>query len=458
MTSLTPSPGHRDTSPARHNDTSADILERTEHLFPEVIDLELDRVLRLLDALGKPQDKLKGVVHVAGTNGKGSTIAFLKAILEAAGKRVHVFTSPHLVRFHERISLAGPNGAEHISEKDLCSYLLRVEKANGNEPITFFEITTAAAFLAFSETPADYVLLETGLGGRLDATNVVDKPALSILTSISLDHEKYLGSDLAKIAYEKSGILKQGIPCIVARQEQETLQVIEARANELDAPLIALGEAWDVYEQQGRLVFQTDTSLLDLPLPRLPGRHQLDNAGTALAAVRALAGEDIGESALSAGLKSAHWPARLQNITDSALREHISEGSELWLDGGHNAAAAQVLAHAMAEMEERVPRPLHLICGMMTGKDASAFFKHFSGLTQWTAIIPVEGKDRAYDAGELTQIALDAGLDAHTEQGLIQALEASHARAQGPVRILICGSLFLAGQVLELLEKKNPGV
>jgi dihydrofolate synthase/folylpolyglutamate synthase len=455
MTSLIPSPGHPDTPPVRQGDTSDEILLRLEHLYPEVIDLELDRVLRLLDALGRPQDKLMGVVHVAGTNGKGSTIAFLRAILEAAGKRVHVFTSPHLVRFHERISLAGPRGAEQISEADLCEYLLRVEEANGSEPITFFEITTAAALLAFAETPADYVLLETGLGGRLDATNVVDKPALTVITSISLDHEKYLGSELSQTAYEKSGILKQGVPCIVARQEQEVLQVIEARATELDAPLIAQGEAWDAFEQHGRLVFQTDTSLIDLPLPRLPGRHQIDNAGMALAAVRALAGEKVGSDALSAGLKSARWPARLQNITDSVLKAHIVEGSEIWLDGGHNASAAQVLAHAMAEMEERVPQPLHLICGMMTGKDAAAFFSHFKGLAQWAAMIPVAGKDRAYDADELARIAVGEGLDAHAEQGLIQALEASRARADGPVRILICGSLYLAGQVLELLEKKN---
>jgi dihydrofolate synthase/folylpolyglutamate synthase len=441
----------------RRNETSAGILARLEHLYPEVIDLSLDRVNRLLDALGKPQDRLKGVVHVSGTNGKGSTIAFLRAILEAAGKRVHVFTSPHLVHFHERISLAGPRGAEQISEVDLCSYLLRVEKANGAELITFFEITTAAAFLAFSETPADYVLLETGLGGRLDATNVVDKPALTLITSISLDHDKYLGSELSKIAFEKSGILKQGVPCIVARQEREALQVIENRARELNAPLIAQGEAWDSFEQHGRLVFQTDTSLLDLPLPRLPGRHQIDNAGTALAAVRALGEERVGEAALSAGLKSARWPARLQQITDSVLQAHIPEGSEIWLDGGHNASAAQVLAHAMAEMGDRVPQPLHLICGMMTGKDASAFFKHFIGLAQWTATIPVEGKDKAHGADELARIAVGAGLDAQAEEGLIQALDASRERAKGPVRILICGSLYLAGQVLKLLEKKNPG-
>lgn len=457
MTSLTPSPGQRDTLPVRTGNSSAEILERMEHLFPEVIDLELDRVLRLLDALGRPQDQLKGVVHVAGTNGKGSTIAFIRTMLEAAGKKVHVFTSPHLVRFNERISLAGPRGAEQISEEDLCAYLLRVEKANAGEPITFFEITTAAAFLAFSETPADYVLLETGLGGRLDATNVVDTPALTIITSISLDHDKYLGSDLTKIAYEKSGILKRGVPCIVARQEQEALRVIEARADGLDAPLIVHGQNWDVFEQQGRLVFQTDTSLLDLPLPRLPGRHQIDNAGTALAAMHALAGEKIGSDALSAGLKSARWPARLQNITDSILKSHVAEGSEIWLDGGHNASAAQALAQSMAEMEERVPVPLHLICGMMTGKDASGFFQHFSGLAQWAATIPVAGKEKAYDVGELARIAVDAGLDTYAEQGLVRALEASHARTHGPVRILICGSLYLAGQVLELLEKKNPG-
>ena len=456
MTSLTPSPGQPDSRPVLRAETSAGILARLKHLHPEIIDLSLERVKRLLKTLGNPQNKLKGVVHVAGTNGKGSSIAFLKAILEAAGKRVHVFTSPHLVRFHERIALAGQSGAEHITEDCLSNYLLRVEQANDGAAITFFEITTAAAFLAFSETPADYVLLETGLGGRLDATNVVDRPALTIITPVSYDHDRYLGSDLPGVAFEKAGILKQGVPCILARQQSGSLDVIESRAQELDVPLIPQGQAWDAFEQHGRLVFQTDTSLLDLPLPRLPGRHQIDNAGVALAGVRTLTGATIGESALAAGLTSAHWPARLQKLNNAALEAQVAQGSEIWLDGGHNASAAQALAHSIAEMEERVPKPLHLICGMMTGKDARAFFRHFKGLAEWAGTIPVPGKDTSLGAEELAGIAEEAGVTAQHEADMAHALEASRARADGPVRILICGSLYLAGHVLGTLEKENP--
>jgi len=435
---------------------SAAILARLEHLHPEIIDLSLTRVSRLLETLDNPQNKLNNVVHVAGTNGKGSTIAFLKAILEAAGKRVHVFTSPHLVHFHERIALAGPDGAEVITEECLSDALARVELANAGEPITFFEITTAAAFLAFSEVPADYVLLETGLGGRLDATNVVDRPALTIITPVSYDHDRYLGSDIAGIAFEKAGILKPGVPCVVARQLNASMEVIETRASELDVPLIPQGQAWDAFEQQGRLVFQTDTSLLDLPLPRLPGRHQIDNAGIALAGVRALTGESFGGTALATGLTSAHWPARLQKLNNTDFERLVAPGSEIWLDGGHNASAAQALAHSIAEMEERVPKPLHLICGMMEGKDARAFFRHFKGLAEWAGTIPIPGKENALDAEELAAIAEEAGVAAQHEADLAHAFEASRSRADGPVRILICGSLYLAGHVLGMLEKDIP--
>lgn len=442
--------------PKHAYEPSAAILARLEDLHPEIIDLSLERVNRLLQTLGNPQNKLNGVVHVAGTNGKGSTIAFLKSIFEAAGKRVHVFTSPHLVHFHERIALAGSDGAENITEERLSDALARVEQANEGAPITFFEITTAAAFLAFSEVPADYVLLETGLGGRLDATNVVDKPALTIITPVSYDHDRYLGSDLAGIAFEKAGILKQGVPCVLTRQPNISLDVIENRAHELDVPLIPQGQAWDAFEQQGHLIFQTDTSLLDLPLPRLPGRHQIDNAGVALAGVRALTGEAISSTALAEGLTSAHWPARLQKL-DSPVFEHLlAQGTEIWLDGGHNAAAAQALANAIAEMEERVPKPLHLICGMMAGKDARSFFSHFKGLAEWAATIPIPGKENALDAEQLAAIAEEAGMAAQHEPDLTHALEASRIRAGEPVRILICGSLYLAGHVLETIEK-SPG-
>ncbi|MCG8561031.1 MAG: bifunctional folylpolyglutamate synthase/dihydrofolate synthase, partial [Hyphomicrobiales bacterium] len=255
------------------------LLARMLELHPKLIDLSLGRVEQLLEALGNPHLAVPPVIHIAGTNGKGSVVAFLKAMLEAAGHRVHTFISPHLISFHERIALAGPDGAQPIGEAALVDVLQRAEAANEGRPITFFEITTAAAFLAFSETPADFLILETGLGGRLDATNVVPQPALTVLTSISMDHMSYLGETIAEIADEKAGILKPGVPCVVARQDPLALSRIEKRAEEIDAPLIAAGRDWDAYEQHGRLIYQTTTALVDLPLPRLAGRHQIDNAG-----------------------------------------------------------------------------------------------------------------------------------------------------------------------------------
>jgi len=457
MTSFTSPPGQSPDGQLVSTEPSDVILERLERLHPKEIDLSLDRVHRLLKVLGNPHEQLKGVIHVAGTNGKGSVVAYLKAMLEADGKSVHVFTSPHLVRFNERIVVGSPVGGRPISESLLSETLLRTEKANAGEPITFFEITTAAAFLAFAEHPADYVLLETGLGGRLDATNVISQPALTVITPVSHDHERFLGSELKGIAFEKAGILKRGVPCIVSRQAPEVLEVIEARAHELDVPLIVQGQSWDAYEQHGRLVFQTETSLLDLPLPQLHGRHQIDNAGTALAAARSLPHQTIGTGAMAEGLVTAQWPARLQNLTGSALLAHLPEGSEIWLDGGHNEAAARVLAHAMAEMEERSPLPLHLVCGMMEGKDAGAFFAQFSTLAEWAATVPIPGKNNSYPAAELAEIVRVAGIDAEPLGGFVPALKASTARSGGPVRVLICGSLYLAGEVLALLEKENPG-
>lgn len=427
---------------------SARVLRRLEKLYPEEISLELDRVERLLEALGRPQDALPPVVHVAGTNGKGSVIAFLKAIIEALGEHAHIFTSPHLVHFHERISLAGTNGTHHISEPALTELLLRVEKANGDEPITFFEITTAAAFLAYAENPADFVLLETGLGGRLDATNVVAKPALTVIMPISLDHDQHLGGTLREIAGEKAGILKPGVPCIVARQEHEALKTIEEKAASVGAPLIAQGREWDAFEQHGRLVFQTGEALVDLPLPRLLGRHQIDNAGAAIAAAQALIGPRVNETALAGGLLNAEWPARLQRLNGGPLDACIGEGTELLLDGGHNPAAGEVLAHAMAELEEMVPRPLHLICGMMANKDAGGFLKPFSGLAEWVVTVPIAGRDTGYDPEQLAGVARKQGLNATSADDLISALALSRDFAGEPVRVLICGSLYLAGEVL----------
>lgn len=428
---------------------SSTILQRFEQLHPKLIDLSLGRIERLEAALGNPHEALPPVIHVAGTNGKGSVIAYIKEILEAAGLRVHVYTSPHLRSFNERICLAGPGGATPIGEEALADLLERVERANAGEPITFFEITTAAAFLAFAEHPADVVILETGLGGRLDATNIVEKPALSVITPVSIDHCGFLGDTISEIAGEKAGIIKPGVPCVVARQPDAALDMIVRRASEVGAPVLAGGTAWDAFEQHGRLVFQDANELIDLPLPRLIGRHQIENAGIAVAAVRHLPGFEIGEPAFARGLNNVTWPARLQRLGPGALHALTFPNSELWLDGGHNPSAAQALAGAMAELEERVPCPLHLIVGMMSNKDAAAFLAPFAGLAEFVATVAIPGQSNAYTAGELSTMARHQSLFAEPARDLEDAFNLSRSVGQGPIRVLMTGSLYFAGKVLE---------
>ncbi len=430
----------------------ADILTRFERLHPKSIDLSLDRVHRLLDALGNPHMSLPPVIHIAGTNGKGSIIAYLRAILEAAGQRVHVFTSPHLRRFNERIQLADKGGARPISDAALMDVLTRTEAANDGQPITFFEITTVAALLAFAENPADFVLLETGLGGRLDATNVVEKPKLTAITPISIDHTSFLGETLAAIAGEKAGILKTGTPCIVSHQPDEVMAVIEQRAHAVKTPLIAAGQQWDAYEQHGRLVFQDGRELLDLPLPRLNGSHQIGNAGTAIAIARALDDIDIDEHHLAEGLGRASWPGRLELLSHGPLHDYAPLSSEIWLDGGHNPGAAEVLARAMADLEDRVPRPLFLIVGMMSTKDAPRFLDYFENLASFVVTVAIPGQPNAYTSDELCAIAHHKGFVAEPADSIEEALELCAQEAEDPVRILITGSLYLAGHVLDLQE------
>ncbi len=432
---------------------TASLLARFESLHPRSIDLSLGRVQRLLHALGNPHRRLPPAVHVAGTNGKGSAVAFLKGILEAAGYRTHAFISPHLRRFHERILLAGPNGAQPIGERHLADILSRAEAANGGEPVTFFEITTAAAFLAFAENPADIVIVETGLGGRLDATNVIEEPLATILTPISLDHCAYLGDTIEAIASEKAGILKRGRPVIVSKQSESAFGVIEARARELDCPVAAADRSWDVFEQQGRLIFQDEDCLLDLPLPRLYGQHQLENAGTAIAAARRLEGLHISSEAIAKGLTSAVWPARLERLQPGRLHDLVPAGSEIWLDGGHNPAAGEAVARALADLEERVPSPIHLIVGMLTTKDAGGFLRHFHGLTLLSATVGIPGQSSAYKAEDLALIAHKEGIAADPAGSLEAAFARSRRIASGPVRIMVTGSLYLAGQVLNAHEK-----
>jgi len=436
-----------------HPQKTESLLARFEKLHPKSIDLSLGRVERLLHALGNPHRRVPPAVHVAGTNGKGSTVAFLKGIVEAAGYRTHAFISPHLRRFHERIMLAGPAGARPIGERHLAEILSRAEAANGGEPITFFEITTAAAFLAFAENPANIVLIETGLGGRLDATNVIDEPLATVLTPISLDHCGFLGDTIEAIAREKAGILKPGRPVIVSKQAGSALAVIEARAQALGSPVIAANKTWDVFEQHGRLIFQDEDCLLDLPLPRLFGRHQLENAGTAIAAARRLEGFQISAEAIAKGLTAAVWPARLERLSLGKLHDLAPPDSEIWVDGGHNPAAGEVVARALADLEERVPSPIHLIVGMLSTKDAGGFLRHFHGLTELAATIEIPGQVNAYKAEDLAFIAQKEGITAGPADSLEAAFARSRKLARGPVRIMVTGSLYLAGQVLDVHER-----
>jgi dihydrofolate synthase / folylpolyglutamate synthase len=439
--------------------TSDVLLADMMLLHPKLIDLSLGRVERLLAKLGHPEKKLPPVVHIAGTNGKGSITAYLRAFTEAAGKRAHVYTSPHLVRFHERIALAGDDdGKAHAIDEDfLVDVLTRVHEVNDGDNITQFEITTAAAFLAFSERPADVLLLEVGLGGRLDATNVIPDPALTVITPISMDHAEKLGPTLGKIAFEKAGILKRGVPGIVSQQSDEVLTVLEARARVLGAPLTVWGRDYDAYEQTGRLIVQPNDRLLDLPLPALIGRHQIINAGTAVVAALAL-GEKVpslavDERAIETGLRTVEWPARMQRLTSGPLPEILGDETELWLDGGHNPAAGDMLADTLATLDERSPKPVYLVVGMMGQKDALGFLAPFRGLVRAIYTVPIPGAHEAPHSEEnLAEVARGAGMQAIDRKNVIDALQTIAQLSKGPKRVLICGSLYLAGHVLSLQQ------
>jgi dihydrofolate synthase / folylpolyglutamate synthase len=421
------------------------LMARFLALHPKKIDLSLDRMESILPALGDPHLNVPPVIHVAGTNGKGSTIAFMRAVLEAAGKRVHVYTSPHLVRFHERIRLAGTL----VDEDRLVDAFRRCEEANRGEPITVFEITTAAAFLLYAETPADVLLLEVGLGGRFDATNVIPRPAASVITPVSMDHMEYLGDSIPKIAAEKAGIIKRGAPVIVADQSLEGQAVMEAEAERVRAgPVRIGGQDFATHEENGRLVYQDETGLLDLPLPRLPGRHQHLNAGTAIAALRQVFGDALPEAAFARGMAEVQWPGRLQRLTGHVLKL-APEGADVWLDGGHNEDGGRVLAAALAEMNERNPRPLFMVAGMLSTKDSTAFFRSFAGLATQVLAIGIRGQEAARSPEDVAAQAARAGLRADVASGLPEALARIGSAAGGaPPRIIIAGSLYLAGEVL----------
>jgi dihydrofolate synthase / folylpolyglutamate synthase len=412
------------------------ILQRMMTLHPKVIDLTLARVERLLGALGNPERSIPPVIHVAGTNGKGSTQAMIRAGLEAGGDTVHAYTSPHLARFHERIRLAG----ELISEPALTALLDECVTANGPDEITFFEITTCAAFLAFARMPADWTLLEVGLGGRLDATNVVEQPRLTIITPVSLDHQAFLGDTVTAIAGEKAGIIKRGVPVIVGPQSDEGLAVIEAKAARMGAPVLAFGQHWHAVEDRGRLVFQDENGLLDLPLPNLPGPHQIQNAGAAIAALRLLGRN---EAACEAAVTRAYWPARMQRLRQGPLVD-LAPKAELWLDGGHNPAGAEAVAATLARMPRR---ETHLICGMLNTKDVKGYMTPLAPHVIRLHAVSIPGEKNTLPAEVTRDAARAAGMAAETAGSVAAAL--TEIVATSPeARVLICGSLYLAGSVL----------
>jgi len=416
--------------------TSDAILQRMMTLHPKVIDLTLDRMVKLLGALGNPERVLPPVIHVAGTNGKGSTQAMIRAGLEATGALVHAYTSPHLARFHERIRLAGTL----ISEEMLTALLDEAGLANGSDNITFFEITTAAAFLAFARTPADWTLLEVGLGGRLDATNVVDKPALTIITPVSLDHQQYLGDTVALIAGEKAGIIKRGVPVIVGPQTEAGLAVIEARAARMGAPVLAYGQHWHAFEDRGRMVFQDENGLLDLAMPNLLGPHQVQNAGAALMALRHL---HMGDAACEAAVSQAFWPARMQKLRMGPLVD-LAPQVELWLDGGHNPAGGEAVAATLARMPAR---ETYLICGMLNTKDVRGYMAPLAGHVARLHAVTIPGEANTLPAEVTRDAARAVGIDAVVGDSVAAAL-ADIAVGSPAARVLICGSLYLAGAVL----------
>ncbi|TIM08416.1 MAG: bifunctional folylpolyglutamate synthase/dihydrofolate synthase [Mesorhizobium sp.] len=432
-------------------------IESLMSLHPKGFDLSLDRISRLLERLGNPQDHLPPVIHIAGTNGKGSCAAFSRALLEAAGHRVHVHTSPHLVNWHERYRLAADGGGRLVEDEVFADAIARVAKANEGQKITVFEILTAVTFLLFSEHPADAVIIEVGLGGRFDATNVITEPAVSVIMPVSLDHESFLGDRVELIAAEKAGIIKSDCPVVIGAQESETaLQVLIEAAERLDCPAFVYGQDFLAFEENGRMVYQDEDGLMDLSPPRLPGRHQFANAAAAIAAVKA-AGFEISHRVADKAMANVTWPGRMQKLPQGRLTEVAPKGADIWLDGGHNPGAGVVVAEALAEQEEKNPRPLFLICGMINTKDQSGYFRAFKGLVRHVYTVPVSLSEASVPNDELAIRAVEAGLSAEPVSSVANALMLLRDTWDGPPpRILISGSLYLAGAVLA--ENGTPPV
>lgn len=426
-------------------------IERLLALHPKGFDLSLDRISRLLERLGNPQDHMPPVIHIAGTNGKGSTAAFSRALLEASGLLVHVHTSPHLVNWHERYRMAAPGGGKLVADDVLADAVRRVGEANGGEKITVFEILTAVTFVLFSEHPADACIIEVGLGGRFDATNVIKRPAVSVIMPVSMDHEAYLGDKVELIAAEKAGIIKRGCPVVVGAQETEAAQqVLIDTAERLNCPLEVYGQDFVAFEENGRMVYQDQTGLMDLSPPRLPGRHQFANAAAAIAAVRA-AGFPINERTADKAMTSVAWPGRMQRMPQGKLSDLGPKGAEIWIDGGHNPGAGIVIAEALTEQEEKFPRPLFLISGMINTKDQTGYFRPFHGMARHVYTVPVTTSESGVPHEELAVRATEAGLSAEPVSSVANALmllRDTWDEGETAPRILIGGSLYLVGAVL----------
>jgi dihydrofolate synthase/folylpolyglutamate synthase len=438
-----------DHDPIRASDA---VIQRLRANHPVLIDLTTGRVERLLAALGHPERRLPPVIHVAGTNGKGSVTAFCRALLEAGGLGVHVHTSPHLVNWHERYRIGVKGGrGQLVADAVFADALRRVADANAGQKITVFEILTAVTFVLFAEHPADAAIIEVGLGGRFDATNVISNPAVSVIMPISLDHQPYLGDRVELIAAEKAGIMKQGLPVVIGHQEYDAaLDVLMATAERLRCPTAVYGQDYSAHEEYGKLIYQDEFGLADLPLPRLPGRHQHANAAAAIRAVKA-AGFTVTDAMMEKAMAAVEWPGRLQRLTDGKLIAHAPVGSEIWVDGGHNPGAGEVIAEAMAGFEERQSRPLFLIIGMINTKDPIGYFKAFAGLAEKVFCVPIRHSDAMIDPVILANAAYDAGLVAEPMSTVGEALNAIRQAVSpdvAPPRILIGGSLYLVGDVL----------
>lgn len=424
------------------------LIDKLSAIHPKGYDLSLDRISRLLAGLGDPQLSIPPAIHVAGTNGKGSTLAFCRAILEAQGYRVHAHTSPHLVNWHERFLIGGAGGAKMVSDDMLVEAIGRVAAKNGGAPVTIFEILTAAMFLLFAENDSDYSLIEVGLGGRFDATNVIPTPFASLITSIAVDHRDQLGDREEVIAAEKAGIVKRGCPVIIGPQIESVLAVLEETALHRNAPVFAANRDFSFFEQAGRFIYQDELGLLDLPLPRLRGAHQLANGATAIAVMR-FCDVPISERAFERAMETVHWPGRMERLRNGDLYDHVGQGVEIWLDAGHNPSAGLAIASALADLEERAPMPVFLICGMLTTKEPRAFFECFTGIAERLFAVPLADSESGFSPRELTRQAGQARLPASPCLSVEDALDAiAGLLSDGePARVLICGSFHLLGEV-----------